>query len=231
MKYLESEKIKEKPELYIGVKQSLSWILKEPFIFDYFNKFIKKNSNILEIGCGRGYFLDKLDKAGFQNLQGADLANYLENKKYKHQALDLNVEKLNFKAGELDVIAAFQIIEHLENYFLVIQEASRILKKDGMFIFSVPNQFNIFYRIKFALTGNMSGWTLENNHLLFTTRDVFKKTYLKDFDLVETYYSKGPVPMLGRLNFIPGVNFPAKNRILPRSEAFSDRVCFFLKKK
>ena len=63
------------------------------------------------------------------------------------------------------------------------------------------------------------------------TRDVFKKTYLKDFDLVETYYSKGPVPMLGRLNFIPGVNFPAKNRILPRSEAFSDRVCFFLKKK
>ena len=110
MKYLESEKIKEKPELYIGVKQSLSWILKEPFIFDYFNKFIKKNSNILEIGCGRGYFLDKLDKAGFQNLQGADLANYLENKKYKHQALDLNVEKLNFKAGELDVIAAFQII-------------------------------------------------------------------------------------------------------------------------
>lgn len=231
MEYLESEKIKEKPELYVGIKESLSWILKEPFIFDYFNKFIKKDSKILEIGCGRGYFLDKLDKAGFQNLYGADLANYLENKKYKHQSLDLNIEKLNFKNDELDVITAFQVVEHLENYFLIAQEASRTLKKDGMFIFSIPNQFNIFYRIKFALTGSMSGWTPDNNHLLFTTRDVFKKTYLKDFDLVKTHYNRGPMPMLGRLNFLPWVNFPAKNRILPRCEAFSDRVCFLLKKK
>ncbi len=231
MEYLESKKIKEKPELYVGIKESLSWILKEPFIFDYFNKFIKKDSKILEIGCGRGYFLDKLDKIGFQDLYGADLANYLENKKYKHQSLDLNIEKLNFKNDELDVVVAFQVVEHLENYFLIAQETSRTLKKDGMFIFSIPNQFNIFYRIKFALTGSMSGWTLDNNHLLFTTKDVFKKTYLKDFDLVKTHYNRGPMPMLGRLNFLPGVNFPAKNRILPRCEAFSDRVCFFLKKK
>ena len=180
MHYVESEKLKKQEES-ISVKDSFSWIMKDPFIFDYFNKTFNKDSKILEIGSWRGYFLDRLDSLGFKNLYAVDLSNYLKNKKHKHQSLDINVEKLNFKEEELDVIAAFQIIEHLENYFLIAQEASRTLKKGGMFIFSIPNQFNIFYRIKFALTGNMSGWTKDNNHLLFLTRDVFKKTYLKDF--------------------------------------------------
>jgi len=234
MKYVESRKVKKEPELYIekegALDQSRSWILREPFIYDYFDK-LSRDSRIIEIGSWRGYFLTRLDEMGFKNISGIDLANNLVDKKYKHQAADLNVEGIDEKDGRVDVVVGFQTLEHLENYFLILQEATRVLKKGGLFIFSVPNPFNIFYRIKFALTGNMPGWTFENNHLLFVTRDVFKKTYLRDFDLVETFYGKGPVPMLGRLNMIPGVHVPAKTRILPRNEAFADRVCYFLKKK
>jgi len=234
MHYIESEKIKRKPELYTGMNRKMvettSWILREPFIYEYFDQF-DRGTAILEIGCGKGYFLDKLDTMGFQNLYGADLANYLEDKKYRHQAVDLNVEKLGHEDRSLDIVVGFQIIEHLENYFRVLQEATRVLKRGGLFIFSIPNPFNIFYRVRFVLTGNMPGWTLDNNHLLFVTRDVFRKTYLKDFDLIQMFYGKGPIPMLGRLNIIPGVRFPAKTRVLPRCEAFADRMCYFLKKR
>jgi hypothetical protein len=63
------------------------------------------------------------------------------------------------------------------------------------------------------------------------TRDVWKKTYLRKFDLIETFYGRGVIPMLGRLNIIPGVRLPARVRALPRIEALSDRVCYFLRKK
>lgn len=231
MTYLYSQKIKEKPELYEAIHESKSWILKEEFMYELLDKF-SKDSKILDIGCGNGYFLDQLKKRGFRDLNGADLANYLKDKTHKHCVVDINVAKLPLADQSFDVVTANQTLEHLENYFLILQEVRRVLKREGFFILSVPNQFNVFYRIKFMLTGNMTGFDLLNNHLLFLTRDVFKKTYLKDFDLVFTHYNRGPVPMLGRVNRIfKRKVFPARTRVLPRCEWFSDRVCFVLRKK
>jgi 2-polyprenyl-3-methyl-5-hydroxy-6-metoxy-1,4-benzoquinol methylase len=228
--YIEAKKIKEKPELYEGIEESCSWILKENYLFDFLEK-LGKGNKILDIGCGNGIFLDRLKKQGFGNIAGADLANYLKDKSHKHIIADINVEKLPIEESSYDVITALQVLEHLENYFLILQEAARVLKPGGYFIFSVPHPFNIFYRIKFALTGNMSGFTPDNNHYLFLTRDVFKKTFLKDFEVADIHYSRGPVPMLGRLNIIPGVKLKAKYRILPRCSWFADRVCYILRKK
>jgi 2-polyprenyl-3-methyl-5-hydroxy-6-metoxy-1,4-benzoquinol methylase len=229
--YLESSKIKEKPELYSkNIKDSRSWIIKESYVYDLLEKR-GKDIKILDIGCGNGFFLDRLKERGFKNICGADLANYLKDKDHNHLVVDINIEKLLLTNESLDVITAFQVLEHLENYFLIVQEAARVLKKKGLFIFSIPHVFNIFYRVKFMLTGNMTGFFKDNNHYLFLTRDVFKKTYLKDFELADIYYRKGPIPMLGRLNIIPGVKIPARVRVLPRCSWLADRVCYVLRKK
>src|SRR3989338_3523493 len=218
--YIESEVVKNNPSLYLAIDTSVSWIHKEKFIYDFVGR-LSKGIKVLDIGCGNGHFLSRLREQGCQNLQGVDIANYLQDKSIAHSVVDINVEKLPFPDNSFDVVTAFQVLEHLENYFLIEQEIKRILKPGGYFIFSVPNQMNFFFRLKFALTGNMEGWSQKNNHLLFLTRDVFAKTYLKDFDLVNTHYNKGHVPMLGRLKFIPGLNLKSRTRILPRSELFS----------
>jgi len=230
MRYLSSDTLKRNPELYEGIIDSASWVMKESYTFEVLDK-LSRDSKILDIGCGNGAFLEAARKMGFKNLYGVDIANYLKDKSFPHQIIDLNVEKLNYEDGSLDLITAFQVLEHLENYFLILHEASRTLKKGGLFIFSIPNQFNLFYRAKFFLTGNVSGFNVANNHLLFLTRDVFNKTFLKDFELVDKFFRKGPVPMLGRLNIIPGVKLPSKVKIMPRKEWCSDRVCYILKKK
>lgn len=228
--YIESEVVKKNPGLYIAIDTSVSWIHKEKFIYDFFET-LSKDSKILDIGCGNGFFLDKLKTAGFQDLNGIDLANYLKDKSHQHYIVDINVEKLPLADNSFDAVTAFQTLEHLENYFLIEQEIKRILKPGGIFIFSVPNQFNVAFRWKFALTGNMEGWSRKNNHLLFLTRDVFQKSYLKDFDLIKKYYNKGHIPFLGRLKFMRFLRLKSRTRILPRSEFFSDRVCYILKKK
>jgi len=218
-------------------KQRLSnlgtWIVKEDYVYDLLEG-LGRDAKLLEIGCGNGRFLDNLKKRGFNNIWGADLNNYLTNPEHAHIKVDLNTQKLPLAENEFDAVLAFQTIEHLENYFLIAQEARRVLKPNGLFIFSVPNQFNIFYRIKFALTGEVSGWDEKNNHLLFLTRSVFKKTYLRDFELEDVYFRKGLIPMYGRLtnilNKIPGVDISHKLRILPRREIFADDVCYVLRK-
>ena len=230
--YIDAQEMKKDPSKYTSIKIMRSWILREQYLYEWFERNVSKNAKILQLGCGRGYFLDQLHGKGYTDLSGIDIANYLPEQKYKHWALDLNRESwVGIKDKSIDVVCCFQTIEHLENYFLVMHEAHRVLKQGGLFIYSVPSPFNIFYRIKFAFTGNVVGWDIYNQHLLFITKDVWKKTYLKKFDLLETFYGKGVIPALGRLNFLPGVHFPARVRVLPRCEALSDRVCYFLKKK
>lgn len=228
--YTYTRDIQKDPTLYEAIHDSRSWILKEPFIFDFFSRRIKKDAALLDIGCGNGYFLDWLKQNGYTNIAGVDLANFLKDKAIRHYGVDVNRGDLPFPDASIDVITALQVLEHLENYFLILQEVKRALRPGGFFIISVPNQFNIFYRLKFFLTGNVTGWNKKNNHLLFLTRDVFRKTYLDGFRVSATHYSRGPVPMLGRLNIVPGVHFPARVKILPRSEYFADRVCFVLEK-
>ena len=230
MSYLWSQTIKKNPELYKRIEEAESWILKENYILKFFDKQ-ERNVKVLDIGCGNGLFLDRLKEMGFENLFGADLGNYLKNKDYEHQAVDINVEKLKYPDKFFGIITAFQVLEHLENYFLILQEAVRTLKDRSYFIISIPNQFNIFYRIKFMFTGNMTGFNLKNNHLLFLTKDVFQKTFLRYFDLVDTYYSRGPIPMFGRLNIIPGINIKTKKKFLPRHSLLANRVCYVLRKK
>lgn len=228
--YIESDTIKKNPSLYQAIDTSVSWIHKEKFVYDWVDK-LPRHSKILDLGCGNGYWLSWLKDKGFKDLVGVDIANYLHDKSIPHSVVDINVEKLPFPNTSFDLVTAFQVLEHLENYFLIEQEIKRILKPGGYFIFSVPNQMNFFFRLKFALTGNMEGWSQKNNHLLFLTRDVFAKTYLKDFYLLQKHYNKGHVPMLGRLKFIPFLHLKSRTRILPRSEWFSDRVCYVLRKK
>ncbi len=229
-KYIESSIVKKNPELYEKIDISVSWILKDNFTYDYFNRF-NKDSKILDVGCGNGHFLDQLKDRGYNNLRGVDIANYLKDKSHQHHIVDINVSKLPFEDNSFDVVTTFQTFEHLENYFLLEQEIKRILKPDGYFIFSIPNHLNFFYRFKFAFTGNMEGWSKTNNHLLFLTRDVFEKSFLKDFDLVKMHYDKGHVPFLGRLKFIRFLKLKSRTKILPRSEFFSAKACYILKKK
>lgn len=230
MKYIESSLIKNNPELYVGIESSESWVMKDRNILD-FCKNLDKNFRVLDIGCGNGSFLSKLKEYGFNYLYGADIGNYLTHSGIEHVIIDINRDNLPHNDYSLDIVVALQVLEHLENYFLILQETTRVLKSGGLFVIAVPNPYNIFYRVKFAITGNMTGFNSGNNHLLFLTRDVFKKTYLQNFNIEKIFYNRGPIPFIGRLNRLPFINLPSRVKVMPRCEWFADRVCYVLRKK
>src|SRR5258708_35660450 len=62
-------------------------------------------------------------------------------------AVSGEITALPFRDRQFDLVAAFDVIEHIEDDRLVFHELSRVLKDDGVLIFSVPlyaNQWTEF---------------------------------------------------------------------------------------
>ena len=59
-------------------------------------------------------------------------------------------ESLEFPSGVFDIVVSNDVIDHVQDYQLVMRESSRVLKKGGLFIFSV-NVFSVFGVLKWNI--------------------------------------------------------------------------------
>lgn len=110
------------------------------------------SEKILEIGCGRGFYLNVLSKASPKlDVTGIDL-----NEKYLSVAKDFindnkvklikaDATKLPFKDKSFDRIIATEILEHIPNDEEVISEINRVLKPGGIVMVTVPNKNYPFF--------------------------------------------------------------------------------------
>ena len=83
-----------------------------------------------------------------------DLSSLIEKKYNNHKVIDfniddLNTQKLNIENNSVDLILMCEVIEHLYNPDLVLEECYRILKKNGKLIITTPNLTSWFNRILF----------------------------------------------------------------------------------
>lgn len=104
--------------------------------------------NILDLGCGRGEWLEFTQTLGFDS-KGIDLDNGMLE---KARVLGLNVEQAdalvylqNLPDHSMALISGFHIIEHLPFHVIhaVIQQSLRVLKNGGLLILETPNPENI----------------------------------------------------------------------------------------
>lgn len=100
--------------------------------------------NLLDLGCGKGEFLEVCQNFGLSTW-GVDISDYAlvqaRQKKLKTQffCLDLNKEKLPFKTNSFEAVTCFDLVEHLSTPSLVLSQAFRVLKPNGVFFMTTPN--------------------------------------------------------------------------------------------
>lgn len=104
------------------------------------------NKKILEIGCGDGEFTKRLLKTKAKIIatdltqdvikRGKRLITH-ENLKFELQ----NAESLGYRDNLFDIVCGISILHHL-NTLSALQEAKRVLKKDGQIFFTEPNLLN-----------------------------------------------------------------------------------------
>ena len=104
------------------------------------NQFVKVGK-VLDIGCGRGLFLDVMRRGGWEPI-GTELNEktaFYAIKTYGLKVLHGDITQHKLPSQSLDAININQVLEHLKNPEQVIEESYRLLRKGGMLIISVPD--------------------------------------------------------------------------------------------
>ncbi len=99
---------------------------------------------VLDLGCNTGYGTDMLSRAGC-DVVGADIlekAIAAARNRYGHRGIEFRIidgKTLPFEDGMFDAVVSFQVIEHVVDYNIYVDEIQRVLNPAGLGIFTTPN--------------------------------------------------------------------------------------------
>lgn len=118
--------------------------------------FIKnlKNSKILDVGSGQGFFLDFCKEHGFSNYSGIDINKDLINvcRKKGHKVVHDDISNFLIKTKDtFDIIVLNDILEHFKKDMAIklLKMLKEKLNREGLIIIRVPNAnylFSAYYR-------------------------------------------------------------------------------------
>lgn len=110
---------------------------------------IKTNSKLLDVGCGRGDFLNGFIKSGCDGY-GVDFTSTAEKYCPNAKLYQADIEKngMPFEDNYFDVIFSKSVIEHFYDPDKLIKECKRCLKPGGLIIVMAPS-WEHNYRIYF----------------------------------------------------------------------------------
>jgi len=113
---------------------------------DWYIHLKQPNTKVLEVGFGKGSLL-KLLSDGKADLYGLDASQYnYRNAKNTLKVRanialhDVSNDTFPYPDGEMDTVVMLECAEHLENPIHCFKEIQRVLKKDGIFIYSFPEE-------------------------------------------------------------------------------------------
>lgn len=108
---------------------------------------------IVEVGCGAGHVLKEIThKINTKNLIGIDiLEDWLNQAKEKLgdkvKLIKGFAEKLPFNDNSIDYLVCSEVLEHVIDPIVVLNEIKRTVKENGLIVISIPNE-TIINKIK-----------------------------------------------------------------------------------
>lgn len=117
------------------------WHLGRLRIIETYIRLVSRSNKdkLLNVGCGTGGTIDMLEQYGtVDNVDISDDAiNFMKQNGYKN-ITKVKDNKLPYKDGTYDIVGAFDVLEHIDNQVGALKEWSRVLKKNGAIILTVP---------------------------------------------------------------------------------------------
>ncbi len=140
-------------------------------LLDEFDKF-RQSNKILDVGCGRGFFLEIANQRGWQT-EGIEYSKkaieICKKKGIKVHESSFNLD--DFEGKPFDVITSFEVIEHINNPIEVINNIKALVRKGGLFYCTTPN-FNSYLRYLLKDRYNIIDYP---EHLSYYTKSTLNK--------------------------------------------------------
>ena len=137
--------------------------------------------NGIDLGCSGDsflYFLDNIINKSFFDLARFPLKQYVHQERWHPVCGD--IVKIPFQDKTFDLVSALDVLEHVKNDELAISEISRILKKDGIAIVTVPHGMK-YYTTQDRLIGHYRRYEIPQ------IISIFRRHGLKCVDMFGVY--------------------------------------------
>lgn len=106
---------------------------------------LPRKGSVLDAGCGDGYLSYLVANRG-QEVIGADVSSFRIKYAHEHCAdADFVVadgRHLPFCSGYFDSVVCCEVLEHVSDYPLIIDELFRVTKSKGVLLATVPNKMH-----------------------------------------------------------------------------------------
>jgi 2-polyprenyl-6-hydroxyphenyl methylase / 3-demethylubiquinone-9 3-methyltransferase len=149
-----------------------------PVRYGYFKRKLQQlhlpGKTVLDVGCGGGFLAEEFAWDGYA-VTGIDPAARSLEAARKH-AVDNNLEidyragkgeALPFSNGSFDIVACCDVLEHVDDFILVINEVARTLKAGGVFCYDTVNRnwLSKVAMIKISQDWGLTRWIQPNTHV------------------------------------------------------------------
>ncbi len=127
---------------YQEIEKTHWWFFgRRKLIENFLKEYVPVGGKILDFGCNNGFFVDILQKSGYEVI-GVDVSEEAIEfgvsrgvKKLYHIS---SAQPLPFPPSSFDAILALDVLEHIEDDHLALVELKRVLKSGGKLIATVP---------------------------------------------------------------------------------------------
>ncbi len=176
----------------------------------------KAFTKILEVGCGTGMFTKFFCEAGL-TVTGIDIAPELLKKARSQCPQDAklvlevaDIEHMPYEDGSFDAVVGVCVLHHL-NVMPSLKEVYRVVKRDGIIVFSEPNMMNpqlmVQKNVKPIKRIHILGETEDETAFFkwqirrFLKEAGFKDASVTPFDFLHPWTPKPFVPFVKRIGF------------------------------
>jgi 2-polyprenyl-3-methyl-5-hydroxy-6-metoxy-1,4-benzoquinol methylase len=133
----------------------------------------RNTSRILDLGCSGGLLSERLQGAGHE-VTGVDFVEIAEvhDRVETFIQADLNTGIPEAAGNEFDVVLAADVLEHLRDPRILLEDMRQALSPDGLAVVCVPNVSHWYprFRMLFGLFDYDQRGILDRTHLRFFTR-------------------------------------------------------------
>ncbi len=132
-----------------------------------------KGTNLLDIGCGSPS--DCMKEGSFLNYIGYGTGLDITPRKIKFPFILGNIESLPIKDKQYDVVTCIEVIEHTHNPSKALEEVHRVLKDNGTFVMTTPNNHIFFEMFWFFWERSFGKMWEDDHHSSFDRKTWIKK--------------------------------------------------------
>lgn len=120
---------------------------------------VRPTGRLLEVGPGRGYFLQVSRDAGW-DVAGVELSGAAAGQ-LRNRGFDVaqgTLDDLPAPDRRFDMVVMWDVLEHVPDPVAALRHVPRLLGPGGLFVLKVPNRAGLRPWLNRALTGSALGW-------------------------------------------------------------------------